>query len=123
MPAEDRSFTLENQFGPTLVRADGPAGWHLKTVLYGGRDVTDQPTEFVAGGGSLQVVLTQRAATLSGIVSTSANVPCDATVVVFAEDPALWHDRASLTRSVDGERDGAVPAAMACGPDGISRSR
>jgi len=100
MPAADRSFTLENQFGPTLIRTEGLSGWHLKTVLYGGRDVTDQPTEFLAEGGALQVVLTQRAATLTGIVSTSANVPADATVLVFAEDPALWFDRASLTRSV-----------------------
>ena len=36
MPAPDLSFTLEHQFGPTLIRADPPSGWHLKSVLHGG---------------------------------------------------------------------------------------
>jgi hypothetical protein len=97
--APDRSFALENQFGPTLIRTDGLPGWYLKAVIYGGRDVTDQPVEFEPGRGSLQVVLTQGGATLSGVVTTPANVPADASVLVFAEDPALWMDRASQTRS------------------------
>ena len=71
MPAPDLSFTLEHQFGPTLIRADPPPGWHLKSVLHDGRDVTDEPTEF-GEAARVQVVLTQRAASLTGVVTTAS---------------------------------------------------
>jgi hypothetical protein len=105
MPGEDLSFTLEHQFGPTLVRADAP-GWHLKSVLHGGRDITDQPTEFAAGGPPLQVLLTRGGASLTGIVRTSAGVPAEASLLLFSEDPALWHERASTTRVAQATFDG-----------------
>jgi hypothetical protein len=69
----------------------------LKSVLHGGRDITDQPTEFAAGGPPLQVLLTRGGASLTGIVRTSAGVAAEASLLLFSEDPALWHERASTT--------------------------
>ena len=105
MPAPDLSFTLEHQFGPTLIRADPPPGWHLKSVLHDGRDVTDEPTEF-GEAARVQVVLTQRAASLTGVVTTASGDATQGSVVVLSEDPALWHERASATTMVSTAGDG-----------------
>jgi hypothetical protein len=98
-PQADRSFALEQLFGPTLVRADGLPGWHLKAVLHGGRDITDQPIEFNAGGPQLQVILTDRASVLTGVVTTEKGIPADAGVLLFSDDHSLWHERFTTTRA------------------------
>lgn len=105
MPAPDLSFALEHQFGPTLIRADPPPGWHLKSILYEGRDVTDEPNEF-GEAARVQVVLTQRAASLTGVVTTGSGNPTQGSVVLLSEDPALWHERASATTMVSTSGDG-----------------
>jgi hypothetical protein len=106
MPAPDLSFALEHQFGPTLIRVEPPSGWHLKSVLHGGSDVTDVPTEFGEGTDRVQVVLTQRAASLTGAVTTTAGGAIQGSVVVLSDDPALWHERASSTAIVPTTADG-----------------
>ena len=106
MPAPDLSFALEHQFGPTLIRAEPPTGWHLKAILHGGIDVTDVPTEFGEGSSRVQVVLTQRAASLAGVVTRAAGGPTRGSVVALGDDPALWHDRASTTTIVSTDADG-----------------
>lgn len=103
--APDLSFALEHQFGPTLIRAEPPSGWHLKSILYGGIDVTDVPSEF-GEAARVQVVLTQRASSLTGLVTTAAGGATQGTVVVLGEDPSLWHERASTTTVVSTTADG-----------------
>jgi len=105
-PAADRSFTLEPLFGPTAIRVSGLKGWHLKSVLYGARDITDDVLEFSHGGPDLQVILTQRAATIRGTVTTAKGAPIEAAVVVFSEDPALWNERATTTKVTYSPGDG-----------------
>jgi hypothetical protein len=94
----DLQYTLRDQFGPTFVRADAPDGWHLKSVLLGGIDITDRPTEFVPDGPAVTVVLTPRASTLAGVVTTPAGVPADAAVLLLSEDSAAWHAMATTTK-------------------------
>lgn len=106
MPSADLSFKLENLFGPMFIRTDGPPGWHLKAVLLGGRDVAEQPVEFVSGGPPLQVVVSKRTASLSGVVSTAAGVPAESMVVLLNQDPATWQDGAATTRTVMTGSDG-----------------
>jgi hypothetical protein len=93
----DGSFTLEHVAGPTIIRAEGWRGWHIKHVVYNGRDITDEPTDF-STGGPLSVTLSERLGTLTGIVSTASGAPALATVVVFAEASELRHTRSSMTR-------------------------
>ena len=106
MPAADLSFKLENLFGPMFIRTDGPPGWYIKAVLLGGRDVAEQPVEFVSGGPPLQVVVSKRTASLSGVVSTAAGVPAESMVVLLSQDPATWQDGAATTRTVMTGSDG-----------------
>ncbi len=82
-----------------LLRAEGWPGWHVKSVLYGGRDITDEPTE-LAPGTELRVTLTDRLGQLSGVVRSERGDPIAAAVVVFAEDPDLRHERSTMTRMV-----------------------
>jgi hypothetical protein len=106
----DFGFAVDGQFGSLLIRPTAPAGWHLKAVLHAGRDITDQPTEFEAGGPPLEVVLTRDAALLTGIVTNRRDVPTEAAVVIFAEDPALWHERYTTTRLTMSTADGVFKA-------------
>ncbi len=96
---DDASFVLEHLFGPVLLRAEGWPGWHVKSVVYGGRDITDDPTE-LAPGTELRVTLTDRAGTLAGVVTNERGAPIEAAVMVFAEDPDLRHERSTMTRMV-----------------------
>ena len=96
---DDASFVLEHLFGPVLVRAEGWPGWHVKSVLYGGRDITDEPTE-LAPGTELRVTLTDRLGTLSGVVTNERGAPIEAAVLVFAEDPDVRHERSTMTKMV-----------------------
>jgi hypothetical protein len=105
MLTADLSFKLENLFGPMFVRADVP-GWHLKAVLLGGRDVTDQAMEFVSGGPALQVVMSKRMASLSGIVRTAAGVAAESLVVLLNQDPAAWHDGVASAKTAMTSSDG-----------------
>ena len=71
----------------------------MKSVLYGGRDITDEPTE-LESGTELRVTLTDRLGTLSGVVTSERGDPIAAAVMVFAEDPDLRHERSTMTRMV-----------------------
>ncbi len=68
--------------------------------------MTDVPTEFGEGADRVQVVLTQRAASLTGVVTTAAGGAIQGSVVVLSDDPALWHERASSTAIVPTAADG-----------------
>ena len=82
-----------------------PPGWFLKAVLLDGRDVTDTPIDFSGFEGKpIEVVITQRMASIAGSVVDAANRPVtDYAVVVFPEDPAQWtaHNRFILAARPD----------------------
>jgi hypothetical protein len=97
-PSADGSFAIDNQFGPLLLRTIGLTGWTLKTVSYGGRDITDVPTEFTSSGASVEVLLSRNTATLSGSVRTARGAGTDAAVLIFGADPSQWDARFTTTR-------------------------
>lgn len=102
---DDASFVLEHLFGPVLLRAEGWPGWQVKSVLYGGRDITDEPTE-LAPGTELRVILTDRLGTLAGLVTSESGDPIAGAVVVFAGDPDLRHERSTMTKMVYASANG-----------------
>jgi protocatechuate 3,4-dioxygenase beta subunit len=102
----DLSFAIREQFGPAFIRTDAVAGWHLKSVLLGGADITDRAVEFAPDGPSVDVVLTQRAATLAGLVTTATGRLIDASVRLINEDPSAWHTGATTTRTTTTGADG-----------------
>ena len=93
-------WTFEAEIGGVgVVRLQPRSGltappWTLKAVrLDRGEDVTDVPLDFtdVYDGRDVEVVLTQRAADVSGVVTDArGQLVTDATVLLFAEDPAQW---------------------------------
>jgi hypothetical protein len=105
-PDAARRFEIGNQFGPLFLRAEGMPDWHLKSVTYNGADITDQPTQFDSRT-PVQILLTRRAASITGMVTTRKGTPVDAGVLVFSEDPATWHERALSTRLVFSSLAGA----------------
>jgi hypothetical protein len=116
---EDGTFELRNLIGPRLIRVAAPAGWILKAVYYGGRDIVDTPFEFLEGddGGTLDVVLTNRAAEVSGTVGDGrGGLAEDSTVLLFADDPDRWGFQSRFVRTARPDQAGrytvpALPAA------------
>ena len=76
--------------------------WQMKRVRRAGIDVTDTPFDFTSDIDDLEVELTQRLTTVSGVVSDGrGGVALDAAVIVFADDPARWGEH---SRFIDSAR-------------------
>lgn len=88
------TFELTSQIGPRLIRPSGlPAGWFLKSVALGERDVTDTPLVFdgTEDLSDISVVLTKSTTLLTGKVVGDHGTPVSVyTVIVFAQDRARW---------------------------------
>ena len=52
-----------------------PRGTYVKSVRYGTLDVTNTPINIIAGGGDLEILLSPKAATITGVLTTSAGDP------------------------------------------------
>ena len=105
LAGSDLSFTLADQYGPMLIRVDGPSGWYLKSVLVDGVDVTDSPVDFAGNGPLIEVVLTRSAATLSGTVTTAKGIPAESSVILI-NDELSGPARAGTVRKVMTSSDG-----------------
>jgi protocatechuate 3,4-dioxygenase beta subunit len=89
----NQQFTLNDLFGPILVRMGGlPAGYAMKAVMLGSTDITDTPVEFKAEHSKLlQIVVTSRASTLEGVVLDDNGEPAsDVLILAIPEDKASW---------------------------------
>jgi len=80
--------------GQHLVRSAGAArGWMLKSVVIGGRDVTDAPIELRSGEtvSNITVEFTDKVNEIQGSVTTDQGAPAsEYTVLAFSTDPSLW---------------------------------
>lgn len=110
---DDYSFELTGLFDRRLIRASvgqGTAtGWYLKAVLYDGQDITDGGMEFMPGRSyeGLQIVFTQKATNLSGLVTDDRGKPVlDATVVIFPANKDLWTFQSRYVRSLRPDTNG-----------------
>ena len=100
----DGSFAIDNQFGALLLRPTGLPGWHLKSVSYDGRDITDVPTEFTSSSSNVEVLLTRNSATVTGTVRTAQGAGTEAAVLIFGRDRSQWDGR--FTTTTVGHADG-----------------
>lgn len=89
---ENGDFVLSGMFGPVLLRVRMPSGYATKSIRYGGRDVTETPTEFEGDPRHVaEIVLTNRTSALSGrVLDDLGNPATDAWVLYFPADPARW---------------------------------
>ncbi|MEO7276070.1 MAG: carboxypeptidase-like regulatory domain-containing protein, partial [Vicinamibacterales bacterium] len=85
------TFTLKGIFGAYGLNVSGlPAGWIVKSVRLGGDDVTDRVVDF-RGKDRLEVVLSNRPATLSGrVVLGQGETATDYRVLLFSVDQERW---------------------------------
>jgi protocatechuate 3,4-dioxygenase beta subunit len=103
------AFEIRNISDARLFRISGPQGWTLKSVMLDGQDITDVPMEFPPGQAvaGVQVVLTKRVSSLSGLVADRRGNPVlDATVVVFPADESLWGYQSRFIRAARPDQEG-----------------
>jgi hypothetical protein len=90
----DLSFELRGMAGPRTVDVTAPAEWFVKSVRYRGQERLNVLTEFKSEGNApaLEVVLTNRPATLIVRVQTSGNIEPDiGGVLLFPTDSNQWN--------------------------------
>ena len=91
---DDFTFELKTRPGKMRVQLAGPGqGWSIRAVRYRGQDITDPGFEFRANENisDLEVELTNRETTLSGLVTNARGAAVkDYAVVVFPRDRDKW---------------------------------
>jgi len=89
---DDWTFETSGLFGVGVVRAVGlSAPWTLKNATLNGRDVTDTPLDFRKGDvNGLEITITSRSASLSGVVREGLSAISDYVIIVFAVDSTKW---------------------------------
>jgi hypothetical protein len=93
--ADNSTFELRGLYRrPLAVSVDGlPDGWALKSVLYGGRNITFTPTDFGIGPkpARLDVIVTNRVARPSIRVTDESGVPVATyNIVALHADSSRW---------------------------------
>jgi len=87
---DDRTFTLEEMFGRRSIDVTNvPSGWFVKAIRYGSKDVTDEPVEFKTANQPLDIVLSNRGASIAGTIAevTDHRIK-DAQVFLFRPAPS-----------------------------------
>lgn len=104
---EDWSFELQGLRGRGFIRAGTLSDWQMKSVRREGIDITDTPLDLATDLDDLEIELTQQVTTVSGgVVDERGGVALDATVVVFADDPAKWGARSRFIESARPDQQG-----------------
>jgi len=87
------AFQLASLAGTIAVRVDNlPSQWMVKSIVVGSADVTDGTLE-LRGTEQLtnaRIVLTDRVSEVNGAATVRNQDASSYSVLVFAEDPALW---------------------------------
>ena len=105
---EDWTFEAKGLSEKRIFRVNPPAGWFLKRVMLGATDITDsgvecKPGEDLAG---VEIVLTRRAAALTGTATVEGKTTPDYVVVAFAPDRARWGTGTRFVRTAKPDQSG-----------------
>ena len=87
------AFQLSSLNGTVALRVDNlPSQWMVKSIVVGSVDVTDGTLELrgTEPVTNARIVLTDRVSEVNGTATLRNQEATAYTVVVFAEDPALW---------------------------------
>jgi hypothetical protein len=107
--ASDGTFTIKGVFGRDRLRVALSDDWMVKTILQGGRDITDTPIELKSGEllSDVDIVVTNRVSIVTGSVTNDKGVQTgDATVLLFASEAARWSDDSRSVRAVRPDQQG-----------------
>jgi len=86
---DDWTFEINHLAWIGVLTVRAPATWRLKSVLLNGVDIADVPHDFqTADVNGLELLMTNRLASISGTVSDGTRAASSAVVLVFPEDSA-----------------------------------
>src|SRR5262249_13455423 len=89
--AADGTFETETPGGPVSITVRTPNGWTVKSIHLDRVDVDGQTVDMTGGTRQLQVVLTDRSTSVSGmVVDRNGRTLPGYTVVLFSEDDTRW---------------------------------
>jgi hypothetical protein len=91
-PKTDGSFEIPNLFGTMTLAAEPPAGWTLKAVMVGSRDIVDDPLILRSGENitGVQVILTDEVGTLSGVtLQPDGATAGECMIAIFPDEPVF----------------------------------
>lgn len=91
---DDWTFDWDFLLGNRIIRPSRlPAGWYLKAVIRGEKDITDTPIVFTGAEvvNDVEIVLTTETTSVSGTaLGAGGAAATDYTVVAFADDNTKW---------------------------------
>ena len=89
----DGTFALESPGGLVHFSVKRlPSGWAVKSVSLDGAEIDDAPIDFGSGRRQVEIVLTDKISSVSGIVVDRRGNPLSSySVVLFPPDPSRWH--------------------------------
>lgn len=110
-PGDDGSLLLPGVTGPRrFVLTLSPSNWHLKSVRARGVDVTDEVMGFPIGGfgflRDLEVVVSNKGATIDGEATEGSSPATDFSVVLFSSNPAHWFHHSRFIKTTRGNSAG-----------------
>ncbi|HEX5109109.1 MAG TPA: carboxypeptidase regulatory-like domain-containing protein [Vicinamibacterales bacterium] len=102
------AFTLRGLAGPYAIGVDGlPTGWGVASIDLDGSDVADGARDFPAAGQfTARIVLTNRLAEVTGVVSSNREPAPDVDVVIFPDDAGKWTYPSRLVRAAKADASG-----------------
>jgi beta-lactamase regulating signal transducer with metallopeptidase domain len=115
----DGGFSLESPGGLARFHVKRlPPGWMVREVTLDGSDMSEGPLDFGSGTHRVEIVLTDRVSSISGVVVDRNGRPLtNYTVVVFPPDSTRWHHGSRFILSARSDHAGyfrleGVPAGQ-----------
>lgn len=104
---EDGSFHAEVPAGSLTLLVMGPSGWIPRSIRLDGVDVFGYPLEVTSGAHEVEVVLTDRVGSVSGLVVDRRGTPLAGfDVVLFPQDEARWYSLSPLINQTRSHQNG-----------------
>ena len=110
---EDGSFHADVPAGSLSLLVMGPPGWTMRAIRLDGVDVFGYPLEVSPGAHEIEVVVTDRLGSVSGLVVDRRGTPLAGfDVVLFPQDEARWYFASPLVRQVRSHQNGQFELAL-----------
>ena len=104
---EDGSFHADVPTGSLSLLMMGPPGWTTRAIRLDGVDVFGYPLEVSPGAHEIEVVITDRLGSVSGLVVDRRGAPLAGfDVVLFPQDEARWYPASPLIRQTRSYQNG-----------------
>jgi hypothetical protein len=104
---EDGSFHGEVPPGTLTLTVMGPAGWRPSALRFDGVDVFGSPLDVTPGAHEIELMITDRLSSISGVVVDRRGTPLGGfDVVLFPEDAGRWHSMSPFIRQTRSHQNG-----------------